>query len=92
MKTYFLILRARPVPGNPNFGVVPGVSAYFWVRERRPDGAMRRARHYLKHQGWGLERIELDAMLSGPALHSWSENESAAYRKAQEFGISMFLK
>ncbi|WP_158447416.1 hypothetical protein [Syntrophotalea carbinolica] len=53
---------------------------------------MRRARHYLKHQGWDPERVEQDAMLSGPALHAWSQNETAGYRRAQDVGISMFLK
>lgn len=92
MKTYFLVLRAIPVPGNPNFRVVPGVSAQFWVKEHTPEGAMRRARYYLEHQGWLADRIEQDAMLSGPALHAWSQNETAGFRRAQDFGISMFLK
>jgi hypothetical protein len=92
VKTYFLVIRAKPVPGNPNFRVVPRVSAHFWVVERSPEGATRRAMHYLKSQGWNPGGVEQEAILSGPAMHAWSENETAGYRRARNFGISMFLK
>lgn len=92
MKTYFLVIRAKPALGNPNYRVVPSVEAHFWVKDRGPEGATRRALHFLKSQGWSPDEIEQDAILSGVGLHAGSENEIEGYRRAQNFGISMFLK
>lgn len=92
MKTFFLIIRAKPILGNPNYRVVPSVDAHVWVVDRGPDGATRRALHFLKGQGWLPDGIEQDAILSGAGLHAGSKNEIEGYRRAQDYGISMFLK
>ncbi|APG25976.1 MAG: hypothetical protein PHC98_02100 [Syntrophotalea acetylenica] len=91
MKIYFLVIRARPVPGNPNYRVVPGVSARFWVMEQSSSGALHRALYFLKCKGYVAIGVEQPAIPAGAAMHAWSENEMAGYQRARNFGISMFL-
>jgi hypothetical protein len=92
VKTYFLIIRAMPSAKNHNALTVPSVEAHFWVLERSTQGALRRARYYLKQSDWIPGEVELPPVPISALEHRPSATESDHFRQAQRHGIAMFLK
>ena len=89
MKTYYLEFRAQEVlPGTAD-NLAEEKLVRFWVVDRDPDGALRRAHHYLVQNGWkpdGLERSPEEVPL--PQADA-AEEDAACYEQAQRYGISM---
>jgi len=89
MKTYYVEFRAREVSGKIDDNQVEEKLVRFWVVDRAPDSALRRAHHYLVQNGWkpdGLERPPEQVLLSRAAA---GNQDAACYEQAQRYGISM---
>jgi hypothetical protein len=89
MKTYYLEFRAQEAVGEASDSLAEEKLVRFWVVDRDPDGALRRAHHYLVQNGWkpdGLERAPEEVLEQQTDI----DNEDAAcYEQAQRHGISM---
>lgn len=88
MKIYYLEFRAQATPADSG-GQIEEQLVRFWVVDRDPDGALRRAHHFLVQNDWqpaGLEQPPREA--SVPADDAAGE-EAAGYRQARRYGIAM---
>lgn len=92
LKTYFLIIRAIPSAKNHNALTLPSIEAHFWVRENSAEGALRRARFYLKQNEWISEETELQPTPTSAMEYQPSATGMYHYRQAQRFGITMCIK
>lgn len=89
MKTYYLEFRAREVTVGTAGRQAEEKLVRFWVVDRDPDGALRRAHHYLVQNGWqpaDLERSPTQVLAPGG---DGDEQEVACYEQAQRHGIAM---
>lgn len=89
MKTYYLEFRAREVTVGTADSQSEEKLIRFWVVDRDPDGALRRAHHYLVQDGWqpdGLERAPEEALLP---QNDAADEEVDGFEQAQRLGISM---
>ena len=89
MKTYYLEFRAQEAPFG-DAGSPSGESLVrFWVVDRDPDGALRRANHYLVQNGWQPAGLEHPPMEVATPLDDANAQEVAFYEQAQRYGIAM---
>jgi hypothetical protein len=89
MKTYYLEFRAQEAPLGAADSPIEEKLVRFWVVDRDPDGALRRAHHYLVQNGWkpaGLERPPEEVLLSPDDA---GDKDIACYEQAQRYGIFM---
>ena len=89
MKTYYLEFRAREASGGTADSQAEAKLVRFWVVDRDPDGALRRAHHYLVQNGWqpdGLEQAPEEVL---PPKIDVVEEEAACFEQAQRYGIFM---
>ncbi len=89
MKTYYLEFRAQEAPLGTAESPIEEKRVRFWVVDRDPDGALRRAHHYLVQNGWqpaGLERPPAEVVAP---LDDGDEQEVACYEQAHRHGIAM---
>lgn len=89
MKTYYLEFRAQAASDQTADSPAEEKLVCFWVVDRDPDGALRRAHHYLVQNGWkpdGLERAPEEVQLP---LADTDDKNTAYYEQAQRHGISM---
>lgn len=89
MKTYYLEFRAQAVPVGDAGSPGGEKQVRFWVVARDPDGALRRAHHYLVQNGWqpaGLKRPPTACPLP---IDVADQQETACYKQAQHYGIAM---
>ncbi|APG28755.1 hypothetical protein A7E78_13495 [Syntrophotalea acetylenivorans] len=89
MKTYYLEFRAREELDGPVDSLTEEKLVRFWVVDRSPDGALRRAHHYLVQNGWqpdGLERSPEEVLLPQTDM---DDQDMECYEQAQRYGISM---
>ena len=89
MKTFYLEFNAQQSPvgdaGSP--GVTKRIR--FWVVDRNPDGALRRAHHYLVQNGWQPAELAYPpADLEAPENDA-GHLERDCYEQAQRYGIAM---
>lgn len=89
MKTYYLEFRAREELDGTAESLSEEKLVRFWVVDRDPDGALRRAHHYLVQNGWqpdGLERSPEEVQLP---QEDTEDQDMMRYEQAQRYGISM---
>ena len=91
MKTYYLEFRAQEAPLGAIDSPIEEKLVRFWVVDRDPDGALRRAHHYLVQNGWkpeGLERSPEEVLLPPTDV---DDKDTAYYEQAQRYGIFMTM-
>lgn len=89
MKTYYLEFFAEETPVGVLNGPKQPRRIRFWVVDRDPDGALRRAHHYLVQDGWqpaDLARAPAEIWRPEEAC---AAEEAACYQQAQRYGIAM---
>ncbi len=89
MQTYYLEFRAQEAPIGDAGSPTGEKLVRFWVVDRDPDGALRRAHHYLVQNGWqpaGLEQPPAEVL---PPKGDAADEEVACYEQAQRYGIAM---
>ncbi len=91
MKTYYLEFRAQVVSLGTADSPAEKQLVGFWIVDRDPDGALRRAHHYLVQNGWQLDGLERPPeVVLQPKADAGAE-EVAGYEQAQRHGIAMAL-
>lgn len=89
MKTYYLEFCAREVAAGTADSQTKEKRVRFWVVDRDPDGALRRAHHYLVQNGWQPEGLEQAPVEVLPAKSDIQDEEAVCFEQAQRFGIFM---
>jgi hypothetical protein len=89
MKTYYLEFRAHVDPLEATGSPIEEKLVRFWVVDRDPDGALRRAHHYLVQNGWQPADLERSPTQVLAPAGDGDEQEVACYEQAQRHGIAM---
>lgn len=89
MNTYYLEFRAQEAPVG-DAGTPGGEKQVrFWVVDRDPDGALRRAHHYLVQNGWQPAGLKRPPTACRQPADDADQQETACYEEAQRYGIAM---
>ncbi|MFH1350114.1 MAG: hypothetical protein ABII26_04175 [Pseudomonadota bacterium] len=91
MNTYFLMFKVKPVANNEFYGQIGGALAHLWVVDTSPKRAHLRAEHYLSGYYWEVESLEQRAIETTEAQFAQEDIGLANYKKAQKYGIALFL-
>lgn len=91
MKTYYLEFRAQEASLGAVDSPIEEKLVRFWVVDRDPDGALRRAHHYLVQNGWQPAGLKLPPEEVMAPVDDGDEQEVALYEQAQRHGIAMAL-
>lgn len=89
MKTYYLEFRAQETSVGATDSPAEEKLVRFWVVDRDPDGALRRAHHYLVQNGWKPDNLERPPQEVLPPRDDADDKDTAHYEQAQCYGISM---
>ena len=89
MKTYYLEFCAQQRPQGDTGSPSVDQQVRFWVVDRDPDGALRRAHHYLVQNGWRPANLEQSPVEVAAPAGDAEEQERLCYEEAQRHGIAM---
>ncbi len=91
MKTYYLEFFAVEAPVGVVIGATEHKRICFWVVDRDPDGALRRAHHYLVQNGWQPADLARAPAEIRPPEETAADEGAACYQQAQRYGIAMAI-
>lgn len=91
MKVYYLEFFASKTPVDQMDSPREDKRARFWVLDRDPDGALRRAHHYLVEHGWQPVELTLPPVRTKEPEDDNVE-QHAGYEEACRHGIAMVIK
>ncbi len=89
MQTYYLEFRAQQGSGWDAGSPGGEKKICFWVVDRDPDGALRRAHHYLVQNGWQVAGLKRPPTACRQPTGDGDQQEAACYEQAQRYGIAM---
>ncbi|MGD0231668.1 MAG: hypothetical protein ABSC19_15170 [Syntrophorhabdales bacterium] len=95
MRVYYLILRAAPTADNPDVDALERGMARFWVRDKSPESAIDRAKHYLSSYEWTFESVLHEPIETSlrdyPPLGYPPDPDLMNFQKAQRSGVALHL-
>jgi len=90
MKTFYLVIKAVPIQKKPPNDRAKGILASFWVLDKTPENALRRAIFYLFRHGYHPKDLEKEPVEITAEHYADHERELGLvnFQKAQRYGIA----